>query len=133
MSYTQLKAALRSGARPEDLPGFNFLGAGGNQQAWTNGVFVVKRAWYDVGSARAMRRSAVKHTPKDIRDVRLAPSRFIPEPNGEGTLTIQIKTRVVECAEFKKLGGYGKLPNAWDIKSCNAGLDKRGRFVQFDW
>lgn len=125
MTLQQLKKELRQGKTPEDL-GAELLGHGGGRTAWKVGPFAIKkhtdwRDLSDIDSVAAKR----NYNPAALRKQGI---RFAPTIELENGWVIQLAYRPIPRENPK-----GRFSYVRDIRTDNAGLDRRGRIVAFDW
>lgn len=127
MTLSQLKQALRDGKTPDDLPSVK-LGSGSFRTAYKVGPFVVKRKsdsdYYNTLAAR--REHYGERERQAMRELKM---RFAPTVEVDGW-QVQMAyrpfyERPADAPMFYPIGE--------DIFQNNVGIDKRGRYVAFDW
>lgn len=135
MSKGEIRAALKRGTEPQDLPGATRIGNGVDRTAYQVGSYVVKESslFQSVRDDRATRKR-IRRT-----GFRIAPTIRVKGPVApharRTTFDVQLKyvpardsyPAIKETLEWKRAIPLG------DLHGGNIGIDHRGRYVAFDW
>ncbi len=127
MTLSLLKQELRNGKHPAKDLGGTTLGSGMFRTAYAVGAFVVKQNGDTTNASFQYKQTYTK----EYRDsLRLANTRFAP------TLVLgqwRIQLRYEPMTEKQWAEVRDILNNIGDLYYPNIGVDKRGRYVAFDW
>lgn len=125
-TYGQLKALLRDGWEPENIPGSRSVGSGFWRTAYRIGAFVVKESMDGLDPCEEEPREEIEAAKARLRSVGLRPAP-----------TVKVGVWEIQPYYEKRFGEHNspltRKHFVLDVHHGNVALDNRNRLVAFDW